>query len=68
MVFSLRYVKHPRLKKHLYPSVNDMERKNTTDAVISLVTYLQELEENNKLNESEYKQALKLVNDVVNSR
>jgi len=44
-----------------------MERKNTTDAVISLVTYLQELEENNKLNESEYKQALKLVNDVVNS-
>ena len=30
-----------------------MERKNTTDAVISLVAYLQELEENNKLNESE---------------
>jgi len=45
-----------------------MERKNTTDAVISLVTYLQELEENNKLNESEYKQALKLVKDIVNSR
>ena len=45
-----------------------MERKNTTDAVISLVTYLQELEENNKLNETEYKKALKLVNDVVTSR
>ena len=45
-----------------------MERKNTTDSIISLVTYLQELEENNKLNESEYKQALKLVNDIVNSR
>ena len=45
-----------------------MERKNTTDSIISLVTYLQELEENNKLNESEYKKALKLVNDVVNSR
>ena len=45
-----------------------MERKNTTDSIISLITYLQELEENNKLNESEYKKALKLVNDVVNSR
>jgi hypothetical protein len=45
-----------------------MERKNTTDSIISLVTYLQELEENNKLNESEYKKALKLVNDIVNSR
>ena len=45
-----------------------MERKNTTDSIISLVTYLQELEENNKLNESEYQKALKLVNDVVNSR
>ena len=45
-----------------------MERKNTTDSIVSLVTYLQELEENNKLNESEYKKALKLVNDVVNSR
>ena len=45
-----------------------MERKNTTDSIISLVTYLQELEENNKLNESEYQQALKLVNDIVNSR
>ena len=38
---------------------------NTTNSVISLVTYLQELEENNKINESEYKRALKLVNNIV---